>query len=96
MQKTLPDLLPTQLESWNALEKHQKNIAGTSIKEHFKKEPNRLDYTWIEWEDFIVDVSKNRIDKKGFELLLELAKEANLQSAIEAQFKGQKNQCDRK
>ena len=90
MQKTLPDLLPTQLESWKALEKHQKNIAGTSIKEHFKKEPNRLDYTWIEWEDFIVDVSKNRIDKKGFELLLELAKEANLQSAIEAQFKGQK------
>jgi len=35
MQKTLPDLLPTQLESWKALEKHQKNIAGTSIKEHF-------------------------------------------------------------
>jgi len=90
MQKTLPDLSPSELKFWKALEDHKKNISETSIQEHFNNEPNRLDYTWIEWEDFIVDISKNRIDKKGIDLLINLAHEADLQTAIDAQFKGEK------
>ena len=42
----------------------------------------------MEWEDFYVDVSKNRIDQKGFNILLELAKESGLTEAIKAQFSG--------
>ena len=90
MQKTLPDTPATQLKTWHELESHQKKIAELSIAEHFKNEPDRMERYWLEWEDFIVDFSKNRIDKKGLELLLHLAEEAGLKAAIEAQFTGSK------
>ena len=87
-KKTLPNIPLTENSSWNALLAHQPKIAQSSILDHFKNETNRLDYTTFEWEDFYVDISKNRIDQKGFDLLLELAKESGLTEAIKAQFSG--------
>ena len=87
-KKTLPNIPLTENSSWNALIAHQQKIAQSSILDHFKNETNRLDYTTFEWEDFYVDISKNRIDQKGFDLLLELAKESGLTEAIKAQFSG--------
>ena len=87
-KKTLPNIPLTENSSWNALLAHQQKIAQSSILDHFKNETNRLDYTTFEWEDFYVDISKNRIDQKGFDLLLELAKESRLTEAIKAQFSG--------
>ena len=87
-KKTLPNIPLTENSSWNALLAHQQKIAQSSILDHFKNETNRLDYTTFEWEDFYVDISKNRIDQKGFDLLLELAKESGLTEAIKTQFSG--------
>ena len=87
-KKILLDKALTANPSWKALETHQKKIAETSILTHFKNEPHRLDYTSFDWEDFYVDVSKNRIDQKGFELLIKLAEESGLSEAIKAQFSG--------
>ena len=87
-KKTLPNKPLIQNPSWNALKTHHQDIAHTSIKTHFENEPNRLDYTSFDWEDFYVDISKNRIDKKGFELLLAIAKESGLSQAIKMQFSG--------
>ena len=87
-KKTLPNIPLTENSSWNALLAHQQKIAQSSILDHFKNETNRLDYTTFEWEDFYVDISKNRIDQKGFDLLLELAIESGLTEAIKAQFSG--------
>jgi glucose-6-phosphate isomerase len=87
-KKTLPNRPLTENSSWNTLLAHQQKIAQHSILDHFDHEFNRLDYTTFEWEDFYVDVSKNRIDQKGFDLLLELAKESGLTEAIKAQFSG--------
>lgn len=89
-KKTLPNIPLTEKSSWNALLAHQQKIAQSSILDHFKNETNRLDYTTFEWEDFYVDISKNRIDQKGFDLLLELAIESGLTEAIKAQFSGAK------
>jgi len=90
MSKTLPNRSPKDFSSWKAIEEHQKNIASKNILSHFENEPNRMDYAGLQWEDFYVDISKNRLDKKGFDLLIELAKESELISAIEAQFSGAK------
>ena len=87
-KKTLPNIPLTENSSWNTLLAHQQKIAQSSILDHFKNETNRLDYTTFEWEDFYVDISKNRIDQKGFDLLHELAKESGLTEAIKAQFSG--------
>ena len=90
MKKILHDKQSSDFQTWKLLDDHQKKIAATSIKGHFRNETNRLEYTWLEWDNFIVDISKNRIDREGFDLLLELAKEAGLKDAIEAQFTGAK------
>lgn len=89
LKKTLPKTPLTENPSWKLLKKHHQGIAQTSIKKHFENEPNRLDYTSFEWDSFYVDVSKNRIDKKGFDLLFDLAKESGLSDAIKAQFSGE-------
>ena len=49
-----------------------------------------MDYTILKWEDFYVDFSKNRLDKKGFDLLIQLAEESGLKETIDAQFSGEK------
>ena len=59
----LPNSNPTHLKTWDLLIKHFKKTSQTSIEEHFEKDPNRLEYSVLEWEDFYVDVSKNRITK---------------------------------
>ena len=69
-------------------EKHHKNIADVSILSHFKNEPNRMAYTTFEWEDFYIDISKNRIDNETLSLLIDLSKDCDLEDAISKQFSG--------
>ena len=88
LKKTLPNTPLTENHTWKSLRTHHQEIAETTIESHFENEPNRLDYTSFEWDSFYVDVSKNRIDKKGFNLLFELAKESGLTEAIKSQFSG--------
>lgn len=90
MPKPLPNTNPTSLPAWKALAQHKKSIESFQIKSFFKQEPNRLDYTTFSWEEFYVDTSKNRWDKKTFELLIQLCNESQLKVAIEAQFAGEK------
>ena len=90
MQKILPNTNPTELNAWESLKKHFQNTKQTTLKEYFENEPNRLDYSILKWRDFYVDFSKNRLDKKGFDLLLQLAEESGLKKAIDAQFSGSK------
>ena len=87
-EKTLPNQQPQSLPAWKKLQKHYQQIAQTTLLTHFKNEPHRLAYSTIEWEDFYVDFSKNKIDRKGFDLLLELAEQSGLGEAITAQFSG--------
>ena len=88
LKKTLPNTPLTENHTWKSLRAHHQEIAETTIESHFENEPNRLDYTSFEWDSFYIDVSKNRIDKKGFNLLFELAKESGLTEAIKSQFSG--------
>mgnify|MGYP003836844975 CR=1 FL=1 len=44
----------------------------------------------MQWEDFLLDYSKNKITEETFQLLLELAEETGLKKAIQLQFQGEK------
>ena len=81
---------PRKLKTWKKLEIHFKETKNIDIKEYFKKNINRSNEMSFSWENFFVDFSKNRINKKGLILLKELAKEANLPDAIESYFNGEK------
>ena len=86
--KTLHKKNPTTLPSWKVLQEHVAELKNKTLLELFDEDLKRLDYLTFSWEDFYVDVSKNHLTKKTFDLLLDVAKESDLEQAIEAYFSG--------
>jgi glucose-6-phosphate isomerase len=80
---------PTTTKSWQKLEKHYQEMQSASMKKMFQDDASRTQKFHIEWNDFLVDYSKNIISQETINLLLELAKECNLEDAIKKQFSGE-------
>ncbi len=79
---------PTHTTAWQQLNAHYKDMASFNLREAFATSPGRAqEFTLIE-DDFFVDLSKNLIDAKTQELLVELATACDLEEAIESQFTG--------
>ena len=79
---------PTQTEAWKSLGQHFASIKNTHMKQWFAQDANRADDLSIRWNGFYVDYSKNRITKETLQLLLKLAEETGLQTAIKSYFNG--------
>ena len=79
---------PTSTEAWKKLQKHFEEIKDREMKDLFNEDKQRAEKFTIQWEDFYVDLSKNRITSEVKQALGELAEECKLKEAIEAQFKG--------
>lgn len=79
---------PTTTNAWNALEKHFQSIQHTSIKELFAQNANRFEEFSIQYPSLLVDYSKNRINAETIQLLVDLAKEMNVDQAIQQMFDG--------
>ncbi len=87
---SLPSINPTNTESWKLLHNHYKEIKNLAVQDVFTKESNSaLNFT-VEWQDFYLDYSKNRLTRETRKLLLDLAEEVKLKEAIEQQFEGKK------
>lgn len=84
----MKNINPTQTTAWKKLEKHFSDVQQLQLKEQFEKDPERASKFSIAWEDFYLDYSKNRITADTRDLLLELAEECDLKSAINSYFKG--------
>lgn len=79
---------PTQTVAWEKLQKHFAELKSVTLQELFLKQTNRAAQFNIIWEDFLLDYSKNNINKETIQLLVELANECGLQSAISDYFEG--------
>jgi len=79
---------PTQTAAWKALESHFLTIEKQEMKQLFADHPERFQAFSLQFEDLLVDFSKNRITAKTLELLLELAEQTHLSANIAALFKG--------
>ena len=79
---------PTTTKAWNALEKHFQTIQHTSIKELFAQNANRFEEFSIQYPSLFVDYSKNRINAETIQLLVDLAKEMDVDAAIGQMFDG--------
>lgn len=79
---------PTQTQAWNQLQKHFEEMKKQSIKGLFAENPARAEQFHIQWDDFLVDYSKNAVTKETLNHLLALADEVQLKAAIEAYFGG--------
>ncbi|MGU9939544.1 glucose-6-phosphate isomerase [Empedobacter brevis] len=84
----LNTLNPTKTNAWNALEKHFQSIQQTTIKELFAQNPNRFEEFSIQYPSLLVDYSKNRINSETIQLLVDLAKEMDVDQAIQQMFEG--------
>ena len=69
---SLPSINPTRTNAWKALENHFQDIKIAQMQDVFSKDATRADRFKIEWQDFYVDYSKNRITDKTISLLLNL------------------------
>ncbi|WP_289044527.1 glucose-6-phosphate isomerase [uncultured Olleya sp.] len=86
---TLPSINPTSTKAWQKLKDHFEVSKDLKMKELFAQNKDRANQMTINWEDFYVDYSKNRITSETITLLLELAEETKLKDAILAQFSGE-------
>jgi glucose-6-phosphate isomerase len=86
----LKNISPLKTKSWKKLQDHYEKIKPERISGLFSSDPARFSSFSLEFEDMIVDFSKNLITAETKKLLLELAEEACLGDAIEKYFTGDK------
>jgi glucose-6-phosphate isomerase len=79
---------PTQTKSWQKLQGLFEELKDKKMQDLFSEDPNRANDFSIQWEDFYVDYSKNRIDARVKSALTELAEECGLHEAISAYYRG--------
>ncbi|UNY99329.1 glucose-6-phosphate isomerase [Zhouia spongiae] len=84
----LSNLNPINTEAWKKLQLHHQEIKNLNMKSLFAEDSERADSFTIKWNDFYVDYSKNRITPQTRSLLLQLAKECNLEDAVKRYFSG--------
>ena len=87
---SLPKIDPTSTHAWKKLQVHFQSMEEVHMKELFEQNPDRANKLSLEWEDFYVDFSKNRLTEETLALLFQLAKEVKLETAIKAYFSGEK------
>ena len=85
-----PKINPTTTRTWNLLKDHFEEMKSTQMKELFKEDKDRFTKYSQAVPDIIVDYSKNIINEKTIQLLLQLAEECDLHTAIKAMFNGEK------
>lgn len=79
----------TNSKAWTALKTHFQHIQNESMREVFRKDPDRFKKFSLQLNDIIFDYSKNRINEETLALLVELAETQGLKQKIEAMFNGE-------
>ena len=85
----LPRIDFSKTHAFEKLSEHFQEMKEKHLRELFREDPDRFNKFSIELDGLLFDYSKNRINQKTTELLLQLAEECRVGEAIEAQFTGQ-------
>jgi glucose-6-phosphate isomerase len=84
----LKALNPTQTAAWQKLQTHFDANKDLRMQDLFAQDAERAARFHIQWQDFLLDYSKNRITAETMALLQALATEVGLSDAIEKYFTG--------
>ena len=85
----LQSINPTQTKSWSQLSAHFGEMTNKHMKQLFFEDPDRFQKFSIQFNDILIDYSKNRITDETLGLLLKLAEECQLKNAIDSMFSGE-------
>ncbi|WP_225639437.1 glucose-6-phosphate isomerase [Candidatus Profftia sp. (ex Adelges kitamiensis)] len=87
----MKNINPTKTVAWYELQKHFEQMKNIQIDDLFKRDPHRVsNFSTIFDDQILVDFSKNIITTETITKLLDLAKETDLQGAINSMFAGEK------
>ncbi len=76
--------------AWQALETHHREVAPLSMRSLFEHDPDRFAKFSIQFEDMLVDWSKNRVTAETMRRLVDLAQAAGLKAWTERMFTGER------
>ena len=76
--------------AWRELRAHFEQIAELQLNQLFVDDPQRAQDFSLEDQGLFLDYSKNRVTRQSLDLLVKLADEARLSSAIQDMFAGEK------
>jgi glucose-6-phosphate isomerase len=79
---------PTQTAAWQKLQAHFDANKDLRMQDLFAEDAQRTEKFHLEWKDFLLDYSKNRITAETMTLLHELANEMGLSEAIQSYVGG--------
>ncbi|MBP9097499.1 MAG: glucose-6-phosphate isomerase [Ferruginibacter sp.] len=85
-----PKTNPTSTQAWKALSNHFEEMKPIHMRQLFTEDPARFKSFSLESGDILFDYSKNNINSRTKELLLNLAEECHLKDAINAMYAGEK------
>ena len=80
----------TQSPVWKALKEERKAWKGLHLRDLFAKDEKRADRFSLEFDDLLLDYSKNLIRPQTMKLLIKLAKENGIELMRDALFAGDK------
>jgi glucose-6-phosphate isomerase len=80
----------TVIASFQALDQHAREARDWQMRQLFATDPERFGKLSVEAAGLFLDYSKNRIDDTTVNLLLELARERQLEARRDAMFAGEK------
>ncbi|HYN54840.1 MAG TPA: glucose-6-phosphate isomerase [Methylotenera sp.] len=80
----------TNLPVWQTLCQHQQSIANTHMRDLFANDPSRFDKYSLKLDDLLFDYSKHRMTDETLPLLLQMAREANIENWRDRMFAGEK------
>ena len=78
----------TATTAWQALSRHHADVATTSLRERFAEDSARGSELALTVGDMYIDYSKHRVTRETLELLIDLARAAELESKRDAMFSG--------
>lgn len=79
---------PTETAAWKKLQSHYDAMQNVTMQEMFQADASRTNKFNLQWNDFLIDYSKNIINLETIDLLLELANQVGLKNAIGEYFGG--------
>jgi len=80
----------TQTAAWKKLAAHAEEMKKVHMRDLFADDPQRFDKFSLHFGDTLVDYSKNILTEETRDLLLELARERDVQGWAERMFSGEK------
>ena len=80
----------TDSKAWQALEQHFETVKDVHMRDLFDSDPERFEKFSTQMDDILLYFSKNRITDETFKLLIDLAKDADVEGWREQMFTGAK------